>query len=421
MKKFRFKINISNFFRDFIKVAFSNYFAQGISAVISIILARFLGPAGFGAFSLGFYALTIFGTSLQGFDQVYVYSFIQSKEKKEKIRSTYIVSKLFIYLFVISVFILIFLYYLFFKQDIGQFKFVVIGIIFSLGFHIFQTFIFIYQSENRFNMLSFTRIFYYILLLLFTILGIIFRVKSFYFYIFIYLISGIILLFLKENQRKLSNIYFYKDTFNELLRIGKWLILYEVLAMLNYRLDFFWLSKYFSGDDLGIYSVAGRLQNIFVLLVSSFPALLLPKVSEIDTVQKFKNYWRTVKKMTLFLIVSWAIIFIISPFIVTTLFGKAYEGSIKIFQVLLLASFPLILTLSIKYIFLSMKKTYLLVIICLTDTLTISIFVPFLCKTFGIIGAAYSVAITMSINASLYLFFYIINRKKYIYELDKTI
>lgn len=401
------------------KVAFSNYFAQGISALISIILARFLGPAGFGAFSLGFYALTIFGTSLQGFDQVYVYSFIQSKEKKEQIRATYIVSKLFIYFFVISVFVLIFSYYLLSKQNSGEFKFVVTGIIFSFGFHIFQTFIFIYQSENKFNMLSFTRILYYLFLLLFTILGVILRIKSFYFYLSVYLISGLILLLLRENQKRLSNIHFYKNTLNELVKIGKWLILYEILAMLNYRLDFFWLSKYFSGPDLGVYSVAGRLQNIFVLLVSSFPALLLPKVSEIDTIQKYKNYWKTIKKMTLFLIISWAIIFILSPFIVGILFGKDYEGSVKIFQILLLASFPLILTISIKYIFLSMGKTYLLVFICLTDTLTISTFVPLFCKRFGLIGAAYSVVITMSINAFLYFFFYVLNRKKYLYKLDK--
>ena len=87
-------MSVLKIFKDFTKVGFTNYISQIIAALISIVLARWLGPVDFGIFSMAFYVLTIFGLSFTGFDQSYIRFAVQFPEKEQETFSTYSILKI---------------------------------------------------------------------------------------------------------------------------------------------------------------------------------------------------------------------------------------------------------------------------------------------------------------------------------------
>ena len=77
-------MKLPKIFNNFMKVGLANYISRAISAFISILLAMWLGPSEFGIFSIGFYTMIIFGMSLAGFDQSYVYFSVRDTKKEDE-------------------------------------------------------------------------------------------------------------------------------------------------------------------------------------------------------------------------------------------------------------------------------------------------------------------------------------------------
>jgi len=274
-------------FKDFVKVGFSNYISQIIAALMSFILARWLGPVDFGVFSIGFYILTIFGLGFTGFDQSYVNFTVRFSEKEEEIFSTYAALKIilvFLFIVLFAMFCLFPLPCVFSGIRRSMILYALIG---GLGMNILMIGLSYFQAKEQFGNYSRIRLIYYTILFFLLFIGIQFEVEEINYYLLIYVVP--IFFILKVFRKvKFSIFKFKKDIAQRLWRLGSWLILSHFVRLVNLRIDFFWLSRYFKGEILGQYSAALRLVNIFVLLIGTFSVLILPKASAIKTAKQFK-------------------------------------------------------------------------------------------------------------------------------------
>lgn len=95
------------FLKDISVVSFGNILSRVLSATISIILARLLGPTDFGKFSIIFAIMTTIGTGFSGIDITFVYNSLHPSNFKKFTYGNYIYSKLVISLIIIIPLILL--------------------------------------------------------------------------------------------------------------------------------------------------------------------------------------------------------------------------------------------------------------------------------------------------------------------------
>lgn len=153
-------------------------------------------------------------------------------------------------------------------------------------------------------------------------MGIQFNIDHYFYFLLPYIGGGIIITLFRKFQISISRFRF--EIVGRFWELGKWLTLYHLLRPLNMRLDFFWISRYYTGEVLGQYSVALKLVNMFVLLIGTFPLLLLPKASSIRSKEDIKEYWRENNKIIVILLITWGLVLIFAPLFIKVLFGPQY-------------------------------------------------------------------------------------------------
>ena len=109
--------------------------------------------------------------------------------------------------------------------------------------------------------------------------------------------------------------------------------------------------------DAGFWEAMTRISKYYLMLVSSLIALyILPRFSEIDDAKEFKkevfNFYKTVIPI---LAIGLFIIYLLKPFIVTTIFSSEFEPVEDLFLWQLLGDFVKVLSIVIAYQFLAKK------------------------------------------------------------------
>lgn len=410
-------MKLPKIFDEFAKVSFASYTFRAIGAFIAIILARWLGPVNFGVYSIGFYILTIFGTGFTGIDQSYVYFATKNPQKEYAVLSNYAIIKIVSSLFFISIITLIVILPISFNFSGASGSIILWGLIGGFGIQMLTILLSQYQARKNFGIFSRVKLTYSALLLFLILLGIQFNIDAYIYYLIVYAITGILIVVFSE--LRFSILEFKFKVAKRFWEYGKWLIMYHLLRMTNLRLDFLCLSKYQSGEVLGQYSVALKLVNMFVILLGTFHILLLPRASSIKSIEDLKKYWKESIKIILFLILSWAIIFTFSSFIIDLLFGPQYINAIPILKILLFSTIPLIFVLPIEYIFFSMEKTIYLFTITVVQSISLLIMLPFLINKMGAIGAAYSKVISFFLTGIAFILIYSLKREIFFKKLKK--
>jgi O-antigen/teichoic acid export membrane protein len=409
---------VKKIFGNFFKIGLSNYIARSISAIIAVLLARWLGPTDFGMFSLGFYSLTIFGMGFVGFDKTYVNFAIKKTAQERAIFYNYSTLKLIVSFSIVLLFLLIMVVF----NLLNIFKnpnwyIIFFGLLSGIGMQIFQIILSHFQARKQFTSYSKVNILYYVILIFLVLGGIQFNIENIHYYLLIYLFSGAILMVFYRKVR-FSFSYLNKEILvNIFWNFGKWLIVYELLKYLNARLDFFFVSRYFSGDSLGLYSVALKLVNIFNVLIGSLAILLLPKASSISNINDLKKYWEESFKLILVLLISWITIFFLTPLIIKCLFGQQYLGSVSIMRLLLFTVLPFTFVLPYVYLFIFAKKLHQLFLITLMQSFILFIIIPALVNKFGIYGVGFGRLISYFVLLLIFAITYINIKKDILKEL----
>jgi len=395
----------SNTPKNFIRVGFANYTSHFIGALISILLARWLGPTAFGIFSIGFYVLTIFGMGFSGFDQSYVYFAVRFPKKEQDIFMTFCTLKIGIAFSIILLYSLLLLTPFPWNPSGAGEKIILYGLIGGLGMQFLLIALSAFQAREQFHIYSRIKLLYYVFLFFLILMGIQFNIEDLHYYLLMYIIPGILIMIIFKNLWIFTS-RFRPEIAGKLWRFGKWLIITHFIRMINLRMDFFWLTRYYSGDILGQYSASLKLVNIFVILIGTFSVLLLPQASSMKSTRDFKIYWKENRKIIIFLLISWGVVFSLSPFLIIIMYGPQYLQAIPILRILLYSVIPLIFALPIKYIFLGMGKTAYLLFVTVIQALSLIVIIPFLANKMGVIGIAYGKVLSFFITLIFYLLVY---------------
>ncbi|MEO0293133.1 MAG: oligosaccharide flippase family protein [candidate division WOR-3 bacterium] len=408
------RFSILKIFKDFTKVSLSNYISRAIAALISIILARWLGPIDFGVFSIGFYILTIFGLGFTGFDQSYVYFTVRFPKEEQEIFSTYVTLKVILAIFFIFIFILFcFLPISWNFEHIGE-ELILYGLIGGLGMNILNIGLSFFQAKEEFNNYSIVQLVYYLTLLFLVFLGVKFNLRQVNFYLLMYLFPSVFILNMIFRKGYFSILKFKIKIAQKFWNYGNWLILSHFVRLINLRADFFWLGKYFKGEILGQYSVALSLINIFVLLIGTFYVILLPKASAIETDGDLRKYWLNNRWCIVFLLISWFMIYFLSPFFIEILYGARYKEATLIFKMLLYSVIPLIFTLPIECFLLGAGKTIYVFLAYLVQGISLILAPPILVGTFRLNGIIYGRVISFCILLIFYFIEYKFVKEKFL-------
>lgn len=403
-----FFVQLKKGYKDFINVSLSSYFSRGIGLIISVVLARYLGPSKFGVYSFGFFVMMIImSNGMAGIDQSFVYLVNKGKYKNNEIKINYVFLKLLIAFFTITVFFILYLLsqytHLMNIKNIGV---ILIALIGGVGNVLFSIIIVSYQGEEKFTQYSRAQILFSSLNLVLVLVGVFLRIKIIGYFLFIYNISGVVIAYYFRNiDLNLSRIRL--NIAKEFLIFGKWLILYNLLRVLNYRLDFFILSKYTTNNNLGIYSAALRLANIALLSISIFSVILLPKATKIKNKMELKKFWNIYKKITIFLFFVITVMFVLSRYIILLVYGVNYIHSVTIFQILLISSIPVIFQVPFKNLFISFDNSKYLFLLTAMETVIMLVFsIPIMLVKPNILVPPISKIIACSISLIGYVLIY---------------
>lgn len=178
----------------------------------------------------------------------------------------------------------------------------------------------------------------------------------------------------------------------EFFHYNKWVALFTLIAAFSSRLDSFLTARYLTIFEIGIYAAATRVTQIVPQLVAAISTVIAPKMASIGTRGEFITY---MKKTQLF-VSAIAFLGILSIPVVTYLipiiFGDSYKASIPIFIVLLFAMLVLLISIpihtAVTYYF-SYPKLF--VWISIGNLIIVSSVGYFLIPRFGVMAAAYSV------------------------------
>ena len=384
--KTSFKINLS-------WLIFDKFFRATINILLSIILARSLGPESFGILNYLLAFLFLF-TSLSslGMNPILVNQIIKNKDRNNHIT----IMNAYYFRFIFSLFnylIFIFLINILNKNQIYLNYSLIIGI--GIIFKSCEVFFSYFEAKSLSKYIVISQLVGLIssAIIVFYVIN-----KNLdYIYIYYALILDIILVFI------LINTFYYLKISTFFIRINllvlkniilkSFPVLISSLSIILYmRIDQIMINAIVDEYNLGVYSVSVRYIEIFhfipkIIMISLLPILLLSKKYNLDLL-KLNS---VIFKLSLILMIF---VFLSSDFLIPFIFSDIYIDSVATTKIL---SFSIIfvffgVTNEHWYVSNNLQKYYAIYVFL--GALTNALLNYILISKFGIEGAAYATIIT---------------------------
>lgn len=376
----------------------------GVGALTVVLIARFLGPAEFGIFSLFLVTrMIMMQFSNFGLDSALIkfgsYYSIKNKLKSELVTKVVLKIKIFLTLvvsilgFLLSKSIAL---HLFEREElIIVFR---ASFIFIFFYNLYTTIPAILRRDLKFKKYAFLQSTYSFLLLLAIVFLIIYSklsIQSVMFSFILISFLGIIMgsffvdkkfLFLNKKDNELTR---------KILKFSKWIFISGICVSFLDQSGVYFITYFLNSAEAGYYSVANQLSIGIQLMIYSLLLVLIPRVSKYSSKLQIHNYIKRSLKVTIPLsLISIVLVLSFSPVIINILFGSEYIKSIVIFQILSVAFLLLLITLPISLILIyALNKPHYAAIINFLQVITILILYPFIIPRHGVIGMVISFGI----------------------------
>ncbi len=380
--------------------------------VISIIIARILGPEGKGIYSLAILVPTLAITfSNLGIGPATIFYIGKEKYDLKKILGNNLIFSLIIGALALLIgFIIILLTKgLFFKDvPISLLMTALILIPFSLSFTLLNQIILGMQQILKYNILEFSKQFFFLILVVIVLLG--FRLEllgALLSHIFAILLaaffSGIVVYKLvgginyKLDKKYSKDLFFY----------GIKAHISNILSFLNYRADIFLISAFLNPAAVGYYALAVGIGEKLWLISTSASKVLFPRVASEKDSKRLKEFTPIVSRNVLFFTLIGAVFaYLLSEWIIVLLYSEAFLESIRPFQILLIgiiaASISRVLSHDIAGRGKVILNTYMAALTVIVNISLNILFIP----RWGINGAAWASVISYSIHLIVKLLIY---------------
>lgn len=199
-----------------------------------------------------------------------------------------------------------------------------------------------------------------------------------------------------------------RKQYGDLLKFSGWIGVSRVVSSISGRIDVQMLAAMLGAVATGLYSIPSRLASFIAVLAGSFSSVLATRLASFNDKEKEKKY---IIKSTLALIpISLGIIFwivIAEPFILI-LFGNKYLPAVPIFQALVAAQIPFLLTApATSAIIYSMKKTVYVGALSFIQMAFIFLLNLYLIPKYGVFGPTITLG-AINVFVMIYLWFFVI-------------
>jgi len=359
----------SKVLRDLAKVLTGNIIAQGFAFLTLVIVSRELGPDEYGIFSL---LLAVFTFAVQfsdfGVSTGYIKYVTESGEKERDIFATMLISKL-----VLACFVVITLFFLsgfvsrfFFSEEAysGLIKCISIAVLFHSFFHMFVIRDQALQNFKRFSVLNVS---HNLLKMISVVILAISFPREVYLESFIMAYSfSVLVLVVWLLSANVRDVFLSKPDFEYFLGVYKlsfWVFLSSVATLVMMRLDILMLQRIIGSDEAGYYSAAMNLAMIFPLITASLVATLHPKLNSFLRENSVQEYVKKIMNNAKYLFLVLLVIEVASPFLIPFVFGEEYEGSVHVFQILLVAFTFGVIVNPISLVIYYFNKAYMLTLL----------------------------------------------------------
>jgi len=314
----------------------SRIIAAGLFLVLSILIARVLGPAVKGYVSV----ISLIGSVclLLGTLGINSFNIYLAAKDRSKIKNLFANSFWFSLVMSLICIGLIFIFYQFFPLIFRNIPSKHLFIyLFSLPFLFFSSIITpILAGEQKFKLYNFCIIFPPFLSLIFISFLLIFHLETLKFLMVAYSLTNIIigiftLILVKPREQK--NLQFDFELFKQSLNYGLKLYLAGIFALLVLKVDLYMVNFFRGATETGLYSLVSSFGDAFFLLPFSIALIILPKITqEEDKGNSVIQYFRFTLYLSLILAVGVALF--IKP-VIQLLFGVTFLPSAETILIIL--------------------------------------------------------------------------------------
>ena len=398
---------------DYFWVLSGTVVSRGVALLNTIIIARILGPTGFGVFTI-FYSVSIiiwqFPLAFDAVFVAYAKRFENKKEKMELLKASlgykfaYLIS-----IILISYPLASFLEQYVFKKD--NLSFLLIKALICGGFLSFlMSVASIFQEEEKYIKYSLTHAVYTVSILIFLLSSLFFSITiNLETITTIYLLVSVILgsISIIGLSLKVGNIFVInRQKLETVFRYGKWLILNSIIFHFFLRLDIIFLTRYVQFEKLGLYSAAAQLNMIVSVATGALAGVCLPKAG--IAIKSKANMLKYIKEsgLVILLIEIFTIIyFLIAGVAINILYGSQYASASIVLRILLFGSMINAIYTPFSFILLAKGETKTLFILELSKLISALILLYFMIHHYQIIGAAFAITISLVVQTIFSFYF----------------
>lgn len=178
---------------------------------------------------------------------------------------------------------------------------------------------------------------------------------------------------------------------SDFLGYNKWVAVSTLIAAISARLDVFISARLISETELGIYSASNQLVQVVPQLVGALGTVIAPKMAEMSA-ESFPKYFKKTQILVLIIAFLGLLGIPVAQLAIPLLYGSEYAGSISIFAVLLVAMLVFLISLPVHmavYYYYGFPKLFFYIGL---GHLMINLFLGwFMIERFGGMGAALTV------------------------------
>jgi O-antigen/teichoic acid export membrane protein len=343
MKTFSlFNVGFRKYFRNTLWLFLEKFFKIGASTIMGIVIARYLGASGYGAYSYALSIVSLLGVfSSLGLADIVVRELVGNENENSDVIGTAISLRLMGSFFIIFVvLILIFLYRN--SSEVENLILIFSFINFFSAFFVFES---LFHSKVKSQYISYASFFAISISTIFKIVLIIGNYNIYYLAAAMVvenmLLAVFYFIYFSRSKLVVKKLEFKKVLAFDLLKYSWPLVLSGLFISLYMRIDQLMIKEFLSLEDVGLYSVAVKLSEGFffipVLISNSlFPAILNAKKSSLKLYrERIQNLYYLMIWIAVLITLP---IYFLSEFAVNTLYGDAFSGSAAPLQILILGS-----------------------------------------------------------------------------------
>lgn len=174
----------------------------------------------------------------------------------------------------------------------------------------------------------------------------------------------------------------------KLFHFGKWIWLRTICGLIFIRLDIIMLSYFKSMSEVSFYAAAFGLASKLSIINNSLITVLLPRVSRLETPSQIIVFAKRFLKITSFCIVPLFLILFFSNSIIALFYGKEFLPAVFIFKILFIRFLIAIITNPLFLVAYAIDKPQVLAFSSAAVLIFGFIAFSFLIPLFGGVGAA---------------------------------